>query len=62
MRDGQSESRTWRCPAKPLFPQSLKPVVDPNISAKTMPDFRERYLGATDPSNPLASPLFGGFR
>lgn len=45
-----------------LSSQSLKSVVDPIISAKTMPEFRERYLSATDPSNPLASPLFGDFR
>lgn len=45
-----------------LSSQSLKSVVDPIISAKTMPEFRERYLGATDPGNPLASPLFGDFK
>lgn len=45
-----------------LSSQSLKSVGDPIISSRTMPEFRERYLGATDPSDPLASPLFGDFR
>jgi acetyl esterase/lipase len=27
-----------------------------------MPEFRDRYLGKTDPTNPLASPVFGDYR
>jgi len=27
-----------------------------------MPEFRDRYLGKTDPRNPLASPVFGDYR
>jgi len=42
--------------------ESLKTVVDPIISAKTMPVFRDHYLGKTDPRNPLASPVFGDYR
>ena len=38
---------------------SLKSAKDPIISAKTMPVFRDHYLGKTDPKNPLASPAFG---
>ncbi len=45
-----------------LSSQSLKSVSDPIISARTMPEFRDRYLVATDPRHPLASPLFGDFR
>ena len=45
-----------------LASESLKTVHDPIISARTMPEFRERYLGKTDPSNPLASPVFGDYR
>lgn len=41
---------------------SLKTVSDPIISAKTMPVFRDHYLGKTDPKNPLASPVFGDYR
>lgn len=41
---------------------SLKTVFDPIISAKTMPVFRDHYLGKTDPKNPLASPVFGDYR
>lgn len=41
---------------------SLKTVSDPIISAKTMPVFRDHYLGKTDPRNPLASPVFGDYR
>ncbi len=40
---------------------SLKYVYDPIISSKTMPECRSRYLGAEDPMNPLASPVFGDF-
>ena len=45
-----------------LVSDSLKTVSDPIISAKTMPVFRDHYLGMTDPKNPLASPVFGDYR
>lgn len=45
-----------------LTSPSLKSVHDPIISSRTMPLFREHYLAATDPRNPLASPLFGDFK
>jgi acetyl esterase/lipase len=45
-----------------LASDSLKTVSDPIISAKTMPVFRDHYLGKTDPKNPLASPVFGDYR
>lgn len=45
-----------------LASESLKTVVDPIISLRTMPVFRDLYLGKTDPSNPLASPVFGDYR
>jgi monoterpene epsilon-lactone hydrolase len=45
-----------------LTSESLKTVDDPIISARTMPEFRDRYLGKTDPRNPLASPVFGDYR
>lgn len=45
-----------------LTSESLQSVQDPVISAKSMPWFREMYLGKTDPSNPLASPVFGDYR
>ena len=45
-----------------LTSESLKTVEDPIISARTMPKFRDLYLGKTDPSNPLASPVFGDYR
>jgi monoterpene epsilon-lactone hydrolase len=45
-----------------LASESLQTVGDPIISAKTMPVFREHYLGKTDPRNPLASPVFGDYR
>ncbi|MFO0817028.1 MAG: alpha/beta hydrolase fold domain-containing protein [Pirellulales bacterium] len=41
---------------------SLSMVYDPIISSRTMPEFRSRYLGETDPRNPWASPVFGDFR
>ncbi|MDG1896719.1 MAG: alpha/beta hydrolase fold domain-containing protein [Fuerstiella sp.] len=44
-----------------LASQSLKSVHDPIISARTMPEFRERYLGRTDPRDPIASPVFGDY-
>jgi len=45
-----------------LTSESLKSVDDPIISARTMPVFRDHYLGKTDPRNPLASPVFGDYR
>jgi acetyl esterase/lipase len=45
-----------------LASPSLKEVHDPIISARTMPEFRARYLDKTDPRNPLASPVFGDYR
>jgi len=45
-----------------LASESLKTVSDPIISAKTMPVFRDHYLGKTDPKDPLASPVFGDYR
>lgn len=45
-----------------LASESLKTVVDPIISSKTMPVFRDHYLGKGDPTNPLASPVFGDYR
>ncbi|HKB35053.1 MAG TPA: alpha/beta hydrolase fold domain-containing protein [Gemmataceae bacterium] len=46
-----------------LASESLKTISDPIISAKTMPVFRDHYLGKkTDPRNPLASPVFGDYR
>jgi acetyl esterase/lipase len=44
-----------------LSSDSLKTIEDPIISARTMPEFRDLYLGQTDPRNPLASPVFGDF-
>jgi acetyl esterase/lipase len=45
-----------------LASKSLTTVHDPIISARTMPEFRDRYLKKTDPRNPLASPVFGDYR
>ena len=45
-----------------LASESLKTVHDPIISARTMPTFRDLYLGKKDPRNPLASPVFGDYR
>jgi acetyl esterase/lipase len=45
-----------------LASESLKTVDDPIISARTMPIFKDLYLGKTDPRNPLASPVFGDYR
>ena len=44
-----------------LASESLKTVHDPILSARTMPEFRDRYLVKTDPRNPLASPVFGDY-
>lgn len=45
-----------------LQSESLRTAEDPIISAKTMPVFRDHYLGKEDPRNPLASPVFGDYR
>lgn len=45
-----------------LASESIDSVYDPIISSKTMPIFREHYLGKTDPRNPLASPVFADYR
>jgi acetyl esterase/lipase len=45
-----------------LASESLQSVHDPIISAKTMPVFRDHYLGKTDPRDPLVSPVFGNYR
>lgn len=45
-----------------LASDSLKSVKDPIISSKTMPIFRDMYLGKADPKDPLASPVFGDYR
>jgi epsilon-lactone hydrolase len=45
-----------------LASASLKDVHDPIISARTMPEFRDRYLGQQDPRHPWASPVFGDYR
>ena len=45
-----------------LASESLKTVYDPIISAKTMAEFRDLYLGKQNPKNPLASPIFGDYR
>jgi len=45
-----------------LASESIDSVYDPIISSKTMPVFREHYLGKRDPREPLASPVFGDYR
>ena len=45
-----------------LASESLQAVYDPIISSKTMPIFRDHYLGTQDPANPLVSPVFGDYR
>lgn len=45
-----------------LASESLKSVEDPIISAKTMPVFRDHYLGKQDAKHPWASPVFGDYR
>jgi monoterpene epsilon-lactone hydrolase len=45
-----------------LASESLRTVHDPIISARTMPEFRDRYLDQADPRNPLASPVFGDYK
>lgn len=44
-----------------LASESLRTVSDPIISARTMPVFRDHYLGKGDTRNPLASPVFGDY-
>ncbi len=44
-----------------LASESVKSVDDPIISGRTMPVFRDHYLGKSDPRNPLASPVFGDY-
>jgi acetyl esterase/lipase len=44
-----------------LASDSLKTVIDPIISARTMPIFRDHYLGKKDIRNPHASPVFGNY-
>ena len=44
-----------------LASESLKTVLDPIISSKTMPVFRDHYLGSGNPLDPLASPVFGDY-
>jgi len=44
-----------------LASESLRTVVDPIISARSMIVFKDLYLGKTDPRNPLASPVFGDY-
>ncbi len=45
-----------------LSSASMRTVDDPILSAKTMPVFRDYYLGKSDPHDPLASPVFGDYR
>ncbi len=45
-----------------LASPSLQSVHDPIISSKTMPIFRDHYLGGQDPAQPLASPVFGDYQ
>jgi acetyl esterase/lipase len=45
-----------------LASESVRSVNDPIISARTMPVFRDHYLGKTDSRNTLASPVFGDYR
>jgi acetyl esterase/lipase len=45
-----------------LASESLRTVSDPIICSRTMPVFRDHYLGKSDPRNPLASPVFGDYR
>jgi acetyl esterase/lipase len=44
-----------------LASASLRTVDDPILSARTMPVFRDHYLGKSDPRNPLASPVFADY-
>ena len=44
-----------------LASESINHVFDPIISSKTMPHFREMYLGKQDPRHPLASPVFADY-
>lgn len=67
MRDRKRTMPAGAIPISPctdftLASESLKTVDDPVISARTMPVFRDLYLGKNDPRNPLASPVFGDYR
>jgi len=44
-----------------LTSESLMTARDPIISARTMPLFRDHYLGDTDARDPLASPVFAEY-
>lgn len=44
-----------------LASESIKGVHDPVLTWTTMPVFRDMYLGKQDPTNPLASPVFGDY-
>ena len=44
-----------------LASESIKSVHDPVLTWTTMPVFRDMYLGKQDPTNPLASPVFGNY-
>ena len=44
-----------------LVSDSLQTVHDPIISSRTMPVFRDHYLGKADPRDPLASPVFADY-
>jgi monoterpene epsilon-lactone hydrolase len=44
-----------------LESESLQTVHDPIIDAKTLPVFREHYLGMHPPRDPLASPVYARF-
>ena len=66
LRDRQRPLPAGGIPLSPttdltLASESLQTVNDPIISARTMPLFRDLYLGKTDPLDPLASPVFGDY-
>lgn len=44
-----------------LTSESMQTVKDPILSARSMPEFRDLYLGKQDPRNPLVSPVFGDY-
>lgn len=49
------------CSDLTLASESMRSEDDPICSARCMPVFVKLYLGEADPSNPLASPLFGDY-
>ena len=66
LRDRQMQLPAGGIPLSPttdwtLTSESLTTVDDPIISARTMPVFRDYYLGKMNRENPLASPVFGDF-